>query len=73
MKTMITQHGIHYYWSVIPPILSQVGPNYGKAPTHAEAEKAIRRYCAAAATEVFDAAFQFGSNACYAPVNDSVR
>lgn len=74
MRTMITQQGVHYYWSVIPPILSQTGLNFGKAPSYEKAEQAAQRYCKSAATNVFDDAFNSDSRThCYAPVGNRLH
>jgi hypothetical protein len=58
MRTLIAQQGQEYFWSVIPPIYSQTGLNFGKAHTRSKAEEAIERYCNAAVTKVFDDVFQ---------------
>lgn len=57
MRTMITQHGANYFWSVIPPICAQSGTNFGKVKTYQAAEAAVKQYCSKAVTEVFDDVF----------------
>lgn len=66
MRTLITQQGDSYYWSVVPPICSQTELNYGKADSYEDAEKAIERYCKADVAKQ-TRRFQSSMVPCYSP------
>ena len=67
MRTLIAKQGQDYYWSVIPPIYSQSAKNFGQAPSHKDAEEAIKLYCKAAASEVYEGILNETRKPCLSP------
>ena len=67
MRTMITRQGEDYFWSVLPPIYSRPGLNFGKAPSFQQAEEAVKQYCNAAVTKAHDGILYETRKPCMLP------